>query len=586
MKLAECKTHKPRRRLAAHPIRSAPKLDGHRGGGSVSQRPFELENQTVPAPGASFPKIQPRYALTASEKKALLRDIAERSGKAAASSPADSKGYRPKIAPIMLEMKPRAETKHTSKKRATASFKHGQTMSKRCRMVHIQSWKPMHPNEPVHSRMSAKARAANSIESLAARLRLGETSKMDAVRTDWDIQDREATRESLSAIRDRREPHILKADAVERRPIGNPDNRIHVMHIPDDATCTEYGSKMHSRVDYPDTKMHGRDDSARTDCGSKMHGRHGSARMDCGSQLRGLGDFARMEADQRRQEAAYYAAASRQQEEKRAMKRQSLALQEEIALSQQRMYQRELQMKMVEKAASQDQEAARRRRLADALFGSNTVSKKKIAQKVPKATLAATRGLDAPQRDAPVRRGSVPARLEPAQAVPRVAARTAPARREPVQNVSRTVRRVPVAPLPIARSTTAQDPSADPLPLSQGAPQQYRAAFPVADPSVDPMIIFHQQQHHPAVAPSFDPMIMFQQQEQLQQRHRQTAAPSADPMIMFQRQQQQIDPSVDPMVLFQQQQQQNLAFMGFSQQLDLPPSFDYQQYMMMQQFQQ
>lgn len=536
MKLVEGKRQKPRRRLAAHPVRLPPKTsqsqravgqaptqsktcpstkppsklnESHMGVPGVIQRPVQRERQTGGASGASLPAIQSKYALSPLEKLALQRDLSKHAGNS-------TEDQRPIFSLTMPKQSPRAVAGRANTKRKADALRHGQTMSKRCRMVSTDAVIPAVP-----PRGSTKAHAHNSIHALAASVRSGDTTTIDTMHNGWEehAEDTKATRDSSFYNSSSRESGEQQAGSAEFNRMVSPVS------------------------ERSNNSMYGFDDGARKYPGNE------AALMDAASRRQ---DHFELEEKQRRQKAAYFAAAAKQREAGRALKRQTMTLDEEIAKSAERLRscEREQQRRAgredelararqhlrsragdqhrkMEMPPREDQEAARRRRLAEALYGSNTVAKRKEEQKAPRSAQdPRIRCLDAPQRDAP-------AQCQPSQ--------------------ERAIGRPKTTPLPFE------------------VPQQYSNYLSHSGSAFQQPF---QQQHDAA------------SQQQYRATSHQNGAPFQQqygaPFLMA----ASIDNS---MTMFQQQPQQQYQTSGLPQQSGIPDavsSMDFQQFLMMQQFQQ
>ena len=436
--------------------------------------------------------------------------------------------YQPIIAPFNIK-----------KKRAATEFsRQGQAMAKRSRMFDVQGW------EPPHNRGSAKALAAQNIAALAASVRSGRSggqSTMDSVRADWEMQDKKPA------------------------------------------------AALHSIESY------------------QVHNRHESFRLPYESA--DTLDSDGFTQGQLKQHADFYAAASKQREDTCALKMKTLALQEEIAQSQRRVKERErqkeraqsqpramereqhdgmareqrlirecqqqkrpLQQQQQEMALKQrrirdpeqqmqrvrlperpveDSEAARRRRLASALFGSNSISRA-TEKEAPKPKPSPSTNSRGPAQSAPDRRG---------------------ADQKPQK---KTVRRTSAQLLAVARPT----PSSSGVPRAMATSSQaFLQSLPFSNNGAQ-VATHHgtasQRQHFGGPLPALVAAGVDTNSAAARQPFgAHFPATLTDPMALLRQQQQQ-------------QQQQNLALMGFPQQamVGLPGgnnNVDLQQFMMMQQ---
>ena len=514
IKLGDPKFQKPRRRLAAHPVRPTPKSFREEAQSGTKRNPLQQTHTNYDTGALGVQELS--KPIQPHQQKIAF----ERAPRPPSPEIIDLTVCQPKIAPNIFG--------NIKKKRTAAdSFRRGQTLSKCSRIISLQGREPHQDGHSPHG--SAKALAAHSIAALAESVRSGRPggqNTMDIVRADWEMQDR-------------------KPAAVS--------NSVHSRHEP---------------VRHPYESAHAQE-----------------------------GD--RLTQDQLKQHAEYYAAAAKQREEARLLKMKTLALQAEIAESQRRVSERKIQeeraqaqrrameraqregmareqrlmkerqqqqqqqqqqrRRQEERALEQqiqkvglpehpveDSEAARRRRLASALFGSNSVSKTTAKEaSAPKPSLLTDRR--GPTKNAPDRRG----------------------REQKPQK--ETIRRTSAPLLAVARPTT----SSSRVPQAMATSQTFRGSLPFSNNRENLGSASHQQHFGgplSALVAGVDP----NSAAAIQQFGAHFPVPVTDPMVLLHQQQQQ-------------EQQHNLALTGFPQQAMTGLSagnnnnVDLQQFMMMQQ---
>jgi len=133
---------------------------------------------------------------------------------------------------------------------------------------------------------------------------------------------------------------------------------------------------------------------------------------------------ARLDFEQRQRAALYYATAAKQQEEEHAMKRRYVVLRNHPSQSKQQMYMGQRQMGRQEARAArpiiENDELTRRKRLAAALYGSNSVSKTPSAKKEfrPEKESVSVCRMDVPNREPATSWRIDPVQETPATATP------------------------------------------------------------------------------------------------------------------------------------------------------------------------